>query len=70
MDTVGHRNTENRMISTMPTKWFIKQLERCGVKKIPDVGPLKKVEKKTPEMGPVGAEDELDSKSRLALNLI
>ena len=57
------------VISTMPTKWFNKQLERCGVKKTPDMGPLKKV-KNPPEVGPVGTEDELDSKSRLALNLL
>ena len=57
------------MISTMPTKWFIKHLERCGVKKTPDMGPLKKV-KNPPEVGPVGTEDELDPKSRLALNLL
>ena len=47
----GHSWTQehwNRMImiSTMPTKWFIKHLERCGVKKTPDMGPLKKVKKK------------------------
>ena len=53
----------------MPTKWFIKHLERCGVKKTPDMGPLKKV-KNPPEVGPVGTEDELDPKSRLALNLL
>ena len=46
----GHSWTQehwNRMImiSTMPTKWFIKHLERCGVKKTPDMGPLKKVKK-------------------------
>ena len=58
------------MISTMPTKWFIKHLERCGVKKTPVMGPLKKVKKTTPEVGPVGTEDELDPKSRLALNLL
>ena len=58
------------MISTIPTKWFNKQLKRCGVKKTPGVGPLKKVRKNPPEMGPVGTEDELDSKSRFALNLI
>ena len=38
-------------------------------KKTPDMGPLKKV-KNPPEVGPVGTEDELDSKSRLALNLL
>ena len=54
------------MISTMPTKWFKKHLERCGLKKTPDMGKVKN----PPEMGPVGTEDELDSKSRLALNLL